>query len=70
MGLAQEWMSRSRILYETDRSEIERELLAFRCLLGFGTATTTVRLQILGILRWCRREDRNLCNQNFNALPP
>ena len=34
-----------------------------------GTATTSALLQILGILRWCRQEDRKPRSQDFKPAP-
>ena len=39
------------------------------CFEGFGTATTSALLQILGILRWCRQEDRKPRSQDFKPAP-
>ena len=36
---------------------------------GFRTATTSALLQILGILRWCRQEDRKPRSQDFKPAP-
>ena len=36
---------------------------------GFGTAATSALLQILGILRWCRQEDRKPRSQDFKPAP-
>ena len=37
--------------------------------LPVGTATTSALLQILGILRWCRQEDRKPRSQDFKPAP-
>ena len=36
---------------------------------GFGIMTTSALLQILGILNWCKHEERKSRNQDFKAAP-
>ena len=36
---------------------------------GFGIATTSTLLQILGILSQFKQEERKSCNQDFKAAP-
>ena len=38
-------------------------------LIGFGIVTTGALLQILGILSWCKQEERKSRNQDFRAAP-
>ena len=37
--------------------------------IGLGIATTNALLQIFGILRWCKQDERNPHSQDFRAAP-
>ena len=36
---------------------------------GLGIVTTSALLQILGVLSWCKQEERKSHNQDFKAAP-